>query len=1309
MTPSDNGGSSYAASQLAAAILASTRDAIVSIDNEGKIIGWNPGAEALFGYGSAEVMGEPCARVVVGDFQVDEEAFLAKLHRGEQIGPEEVWLDARDGRRVSASLTILPLTDEGGRTCGAVKVIRDISQAATREQGVRREAQLYAALSGLKRAIMEPSTREEMLQAACRTLVEVAGMALAWVGMHAPGTDLLEPVATWGEAGAYPQRIRVHGGDVCEGQGPSGRAYRSGSIEICDDTFADPRMAPWQDALRANGLRASVALPIRERGQVCGVLSVYATDAGFFGQDEIRLLEEAASDISFGLEHRANAEDAQRAVAALEAANRFSSALMEGLPGTLLVFDEEMRAVRWNAELVRRSGYSPQELAGLHPLDLTPPTERARARQVVLSAIESGHGSMEAGLLAKDGTETRFWYTGSRAMLEGRPCLVVVGIDISDRVAAQEAERRSLGQWRAIFENAGLGICVVSVDEGRLLQVNEALARMFHEPFDAVQGRLMHEFLVPDVPEWREQRRRLLHGEIERFQLERPFHLKDGSTLWAAVTATVVNDAGGRPEYAICMFEDRTERRREEQRTARMNRVHSVIARVHSAMLRGESRHALLSEACDIASGDGVYLVAIALEVGADGETPEPVAERGVSIEVLQLGLASIGRIPPEHRLGWRAVRLGRPVISNDLLADDAFPTVRESLRASRLRAGVGLPLWTAGKVSAALVLLADEAGTFGIEEMQVLEWFARDLSYALDHLATRDKLRRLTHFDALTGLLNARAFTAEVQRLAMAAEASGQSLSLVLVELVDFSGVNRRFGYEIGDELLRQIAERMRTTMDARCALGHIGGGTFGAACLLDAATAGEQVGERMLTVFGYPFMMAGNPVAPEVRAGALLAEAGSELLTSGVDVNRLRQALKQGHVEGRQIVPLAAWAGAGGRMPISLEAQLQEAIRSDQLVLAYQPRVDMRSGEIVAVEALVRWQHPERGLLQPVEFIRLAERSGLILALGNWVLRRACAQQAAWRQEGLATVPVSINVSSIQLGQDDLFDLVKEALASHGLEPGSIELELTESAVMEDMVRSVEMLERLRACGIGLTLDDFGTGYSSLSYLKRMPFHRVNIDRSFVMDIISSVEDAVIAEAIIAIAHTLRLKVVAEGVETEAQFNYLKERHCDEMQGNYFSPPLDADALGAMLRSGRKLALAAAGEDAGRTLLIVDDEVGICRALSRLLRRDGYNIVTASSAAEALEKLALQPVQVIISDQRMPGVSGTELLDKVKVLYPDTMRLILSGYTDLKVVTEAVNRGAVFKFLTKPWDDELLRGQIRDAFARYRPGLRN
>jgi EAL domain-containing protein (putative c-di-GMP-specific phosphodiesterase class I)/DNA-binding response OmpR family regulator len=317
--------------------------------------------------------------------------------------------------------------------------------------------------------------------------------------------------------------------------------------------------------------------------------------------------------------------------------------------------------------------------------------------------------------------------------------------------------------------------------------------------------------------------------------------------------------------------------------------------------------------------------------------------------------------------------------------------------------------------------------------------------------------------------------------------------------------------------------------------------------------------------------------------------------------------------------------------------------------------------------------------------------------------VLRTACRQARAWQAEGFTDLAVAVNLSGRQLQDPDLYDTVAAALADSGLEPRLLELELTESFLVLDPEEAVRTLGRLKQLGVKISVDDFGTGYSSLAYLKRFPLDTLKVDRAFVRDIMADPNDASITRAIINLAHNLKLTVVAEGVETEAQLGLLIANNCDLVQGYYFSRPVPEEAFIAMLREGKSLASQLiASQGARRTLLLVDDEEFILSSLKRILRRSNCRVLTADSALKGLQLLAENRVDVVISDQRMPGMAGVEFLRRVKDIHPDSVRMMLSGYTDLKSVTDAINEGAIYKFLTKPWDDDHLLANIEEAFRR-------
>lgn len=380
-----------------------------------------------------------------------------------------------------------------------------------------------------------------------------------------------------------------------------------------------------------------------------------------------------------------------------------------------------------------------------------------------------------------------------------------------------------------------------------------------------------------------------------------------------------------------------------------------------------------------------------------------------------------------------------------------------------------------------------------------------------------------------------------------------------------------------------------------------------------------------------------------------------------------------------------------------------LSQALQRNELELHYQPFVDAVDGRIAGLEALLRWRAPDGRLLAPPQFLPRAEQLGLIRGISRWVLEQVVADAQHWRRAGFDDLRIAVNVSTVQLLETDLVEYLENHLAAADVAFDQFEIELSESTLLRDIERIRNTLRRLRSYGVGLTLDDFGMGGAGLAQLPRYPLSKIKIDRDFTNEVAHDQGQAAIARAIIAMGRQLHLKVMAEGVETEAQVGYLRRADCDQLQGFLFSGPLPRDALDPLLRQRYLRPDLFAKGDSSRTLLLVDDEENVLRALQRVFRRDGYRVLAASRVQEAFELLASNEVQVIVSDQRMNDVSGTEFLGRVKELYPRTVRLILSGYTDLATVTEAINKGAIYRFLTKPWDEEDLRHHIREAFRTW------
>jgi EAL domain-containing protein (putative c-di-GMP-specific phosphodiesterase class I)/CheY-like chemotaxis protein len=355
--------------------------------------------------------------------------------------------------------------------------------------------------------------------------------------------------------------------------------------------------------------------------------------------------------------------------------------------------------------------------------------------------------------------------------------------------------------------------------------------------------------------------------------------------------------------------------------------------------------------------------------------------------------------------------------------------------------------------------------------------------------------------------------------------------------------------------------------------------------------------------------------------------------------------------------------------------------------------------------VEALLRWNHPERGMVPPADFIRVMEETGLIVPAGEWVLKAVCEQIKSWEAAGIKPAPVAVNLSARQFLAKDLGPTIKRILDSQRVDPALIELEITESSLMSNTAESVDTLEYLSGLGLSVSIDDFGTGYSSLAYLKRFPLDALKIDRSFVRDITTDADDANITRAIISMAHSLGLKVIAEGVETEAQAAFLADYGCDQIQGYYLTPPLAADDYVAWLvRRGAPKGLLAADDLRPAVLLVDDEEIALVLG-KRALGKDGYQVHTAKNAHEAFKLLSQHRIDVVVSDHHMPGISGIEFLVKVKTLFPDTVRMMLSGIPDIRIAAEAVSRAEVFRFLPKGVSDDRLRAEVGNAL-RSRAG---
>jgi len=607
-----------------------------------------------------------------------------------------------------------------------------------------------------------------------------------------------------------------------------------------------------------------------------------------------------------------------------------------------------------------------------------------------------------------------------------------------------------------------------------------------------------------------------------------------------------------------------------EERIRRLNRVHAVLSGINAAIVRMHSRQELFQECCRIAVEAGRFVMAWIGVVEDKGSMVKAVASAG-DVRGFFAAAPMGGREgePGGHGLAGRAIRSRLPVILNDLNAEPR-PPVRKELAERGINSLALIPVIVDDEAVALLALYAGDAAFFDEEEMRLLTGLAGDVSFALGHLEKAEKVVSLSYYDPLTGLPNRTLFHERLKlQLQDVARQQGR-IALLILDIERFKTINDTLGRQAGDALLKEVATRIEHGLHPASWAARIGADHF-AIVVPGVATEGElgrRIEERLGEIFAAPFTAAGPELRLSARVGiALFPDDGADAETV---FRNAEAAVKNAKVTGDRYLFYTQAMTERIAETLSLENKLRQALEQEQFVLHYQPKVELHDRRIVGVEALIRWQSPELGLVPPNRFIPLLEETGLILGVGSWALRRAALDHRGWVEQGLKAPRVAVNVSQIQFRQRDFVQVVEQAVLD-GVAPTGIDLEITESLVMHDVQSNIEKLNAVRGLGIKIAIDDFGTGYSSLAYLAKLPVQTLKIDRAFINSMLEDPNTAALVQTVISLAHSLRLGVVAEGVETEQQANVLRLLRCDEMQGYLFSKPLPLAQMTALLKASQ------------------------------------------------------------------------------------------------------------------------------------------
>lgn len=566
-----------------------------------------------------------------------------------------------------------------------------------------------------------------------------------------------------------------------------------------------------------------------------------------------------------------------------------------------------------------------------------------------------------------------------------------------------------------------------------------------------------------------------------------------------------------------------------------------------------------------------------------------------------------------------------------------------------------------------------------------------------------REQPTQRAHFCEVTGLPNLQMLRGRLRSEALLAIMDRRNIAVLVFSINELQHISEAQSYAVGDQLLQMVTRKLANMPKGSDMLAHLGAGEF----VFMVSHEPDITDESAMQVCRSIQEAITTPIQIERQTYALTCHIGMVIFPR--DTNEADHVLRQAQAAMRMAMSLGPnrvysytpQANAKISARLARETALRGALEREEFHLEYQPQIDLSSGQIIGVEALIRWEHTELGDIAPTDFVPIAEDTGHIIAIGAWVLTTACTAAVNWQKAGLPAVRMAVNLSPKQLHQPDIASVINGILMETGLQPHLLTVELTEHMLHDRQDAVSTALNQLKSIGVSIALDDFGTGYSSLQSLRRLPIDVIKIDRSLVPDVTTETQDVSITRAIINMAHGLQKKVLAVGVESAGELALLCANQCDQMQGFLFSPALTEAGVADILREGKCLPDSILGrKKRTRTLLVVDDDENIVSSLKRLLRKDGYHIVTADCGEQGLQKLAQYEVDVIISDQRMPGMTGVEFLRRTKELYPETIRMVLSGYTELRSVTDAINEGAIYKFLTKPWDDEHVRRHIQEAF---------
>ncbi len=1096
----------------------SVADGVILQNLSGTILHANPAAHDLFSTPLGEMPPDIFPVQAFSDWDVQNTPFTWQAHVAKVLSASEshtecILLQSTPARpKRWLRLYSILLKDSQGQAEEIVSTLVDLSTQKYSEQN-------ETLLNAVNRRILAEQPLSEIYQYLCQELVQAFGYPMVFVALKQPdGAVGVTAHAGLGEK--YIKNLNVRWDETPEGQGAIGRAIRSGQSQI-HNVIGNPEFKPWWHIYEEFNLQSILVLPLSTYGQTLGALVLLSSSRDYFTPNLLMPLEAMAGQIALAMHF---ADDRRQLLILNTALSAAASAMV--------LTDQEGHLLWANPAFTQLTGYSLEAILGQNPRFLNSGRQDHAFYQTLWQTILNGEiWKGEIVNRRADATLYREEMTITPVRAEGQDITHFIAIkqDISERLAYQEKLQSSEERYREMFEHMSSAAMVFdTVDQGadfRIKAFNRAAEEMENVDRDQVIGQsLSAAFSVLHLTELPVLLRRVFRtGKALHFP---PTFFKD-KALFGWREGFIYKLSSGE---VVVLSEDITPRKlAEDVIWLEKERAQVTLESIGDAVITTDAQGAI------------TYL--------------NPVAEEltgWANRQAKGLPLLHVFNIVNENT----GQAVNNPVAKclreqRIISLDNHTQLIHRDGHAFAIEDSAAPIRNREGKVIGAVLVFHDVSDK-------------RNLIKQLAHQA---------HHDALTGLPNRLLFNDRANQVMAQAHRHQLQAAVLFLDLDRFKLINDTLGHVLGDLLLKAAAERLTACLRDGDTVARQGGDEF--LILLPDLRQENQaayVAQKILKLFAEPFHLLEHEVYITPSIGIALFPTDGQDLDSVI--KHADTAMYHAKEQGRncyRFYTIALNQSISERL--SLENDLRRALEREEFVLYYQPQYDLRDAQLCGVEALVRWQHPEKGLIPPGQFIPIAEDSGLILPLGEWVLRRACTQNQQWQALGYPPIRMAVNLSARQFRQINLVRTIAQTLQATGLEPQWLELEITESMSMENVAFSITILQQLKDMGIRISVDDFGTGFSSLSYLSRFPLDTLKIDQSFVQTIAVNPDSNEIVTAIIRLARSLGLKVIAEGVETDDQLGFLRQKQCDEVQGYLLGKPVPAGEIEKYFTGNRSI----------------------------------------------------------------------------------------------------------------------------------------